>query len=261
MCLILFAHRAHPEYPLVLAANRDEYHDRPTAPAARWDDGNDIFGGRDLLAGGSWLAISERGRMAAVTNYRDGLGASGERSRGALVSDFVASAQPIDEHLAGLEATGSRFGGFNLLLFESDDMYYVSNRGRVDCVVPPGIHGLSNHLLNTYWPKVKAGTAKLESVLKEAPNSWIKNLLSVLSDSSTAADDDLPRTGVSREWEKQLSAAFIRSPRYGTRASTVLLLRRDRRLEFVERSFDSEGNPSAERHHHIDNFGASSRTM
>lgn len=261
MCLILFAYEAHADYPLVIAANRDEYYDRPSSPAQFWDDDSNLLGGRDLSAGGTWMAVSRRGRLAAVTNFRDGRYASASRSRGHLVSEFVAGNTQASDHVADLASSASHYGGFNLLLFDGFGMHYTSNRATVDPLVPPGVHGLSNHLLDTPWPKVNAGKTRLQDILRESPKNWTEAMFALLFDRSLAPDGGLPNTGVSIEWERSLSAAFIQSPSYGTRASTVLRWRRDGHVEFIERSFGPGGRLLEERAHVLDDVGSSARRM
>jgi uncharacterized protein with NRDE domain len=239
MCLILLANDAHPRYRLVVAANRDEFYARPTAPAAWWDDAGDVLGGRDLRGGGSWLGVTRAGRWAALTNYRD---RAGERkdapSRGELVGDFLRGADSPAEYLDRLRSRAARYNGFNLLVGDVDSVFWLSNRAadqrRGAQRVAPGVHGLSNHLLDTPWPKVVRGTSALRGLLGEAdlaPGA----LLDLLLDRTVAADHQLPDTGVGVELERALSTLFIATPGYGTRASTALLIDRDGRALFVER--------------------------
>src|SRR5258706_6908216 len=156
MCLILFAWQAHPDYPLVVAANRDEWRDRPTAPAAWWDDAPDILAGRDLEAGGTWLGVTRAGRFAAITNFRDPSDRkSTAPSRGQLVADFLRGDDAPRDYLAALAAKAARYNGFNLLLADDKSMCYFGSREGEIIDVAPGIHGLSNHLLDEPWPKVK----------------------------------------------------------------------------------------------------------
>lgn len=254
MCLILFALKAHADYPLVIAANRDEYHRRPTAPAAYWSDRPDVLGGRDLAAHGSWLALSRAGRLGAVTNFRDGRGATAARSRGHLVADFIGSQTPPDAHIAQLETVKDQYGGFNLLLYAGGEMHYASNRAPVPARVALGIHGLSNHLLDTPWPKVSKGKARLARILEGPPDTWRDALFDLLYDAAEAGDAALPHTGVAPAWERKLSAAFILTPDYGTRASTVVRLRRDGHVDFIERSFDADGRLTLEQVYAVDGF-------
>lgn len=254
MCLILFALGVSERYPLVLAANRDEYHDRPAAAAGYWPPENAVLGGRDLSAGGSWLAASRNGRLAAVTNHRNGTGRKGARSRGHLVSGFVEGNLEAAAHLDALAPVRSEYGGFNLLLWQRDGLRYTSNHGAGDQTVEPGVHGLSNDALDTPWPKVIVGTRRLTALLRRDTRDPADELLALLHDRAEAPDDALPNTGVTLEWERRLSAPFIVSEQYGTRATTVVLIDSEGRLTFVERSFDRQGEVSAEHRFLVNGF-------
>ena len=223
MCLISLAYRKHPHYELVLAANRDEFHARPTAAAAAWKESPEVFGGRDLSAGGGWLALSTRRRLAGVTNVRRMMTPDpAAPSRGALVADFVRGAMSASAFAAGLQAQAARYAGFNLLLWDGADLLYLSNEPSFAVqTLAPGIYGLSNASLDTPWPKLTA--------LRGAMQDWVaagtadpEPLRAALAQDQPAADPTLPDTGVGLEMERFLSPAFIRGPRYGTRASTVL---------------------------------------
>lgn len=236
MCLILLAWRAHPGYPLVVAANRDEFFARPTAPAAFWDDAPQILAGRDLEAGGTWLGVTRNGRFAALTNYRDPVrNKAGAPSRGELVSRFLAGEQSAPEYLRQLESMADRYSGFNLVFGDSGGLWCFSNCGEGERELPPGVYGLSNHLLDSPWPKVARGKSALAKALQALPDQ--APLFALLRDDRIAADDELPRTGVSLEWERLLSAAFVRSPTYGTRSSTVVQFDEAGRLRFTEQTF------------------------
>lgn len=254
MCLILFALGVSARHPLILAGNRDEYHNRPTAAADFWPPAGQVLGGRDLTAGGSWLAVSRLGRLAAVTNHRDGSGRQGARSRGHLVSTFVSQDNEPGVHLQSLAAEAAEYGGYNLLLWNRQGMRYGSNRGATDIAVEPGVHGLSNDVLDTPWPKVTRGKQRLQALLAEEPPDPAVALFDLLADRAEAPEHALPRTGVSLDWERRLSAAFITSAQYGTRASTVVLVNAQGDLDFHERSFDPEGRLSDERRFHLGGF-------
>lgn len=239
MCLVLFAAAAHPRHSLVLAANRDEFHARPAATAAWVEPG--LLAGRDLEAGGTWLALRRDGRFAVVTNVREpGRAVAGAPSRGALPFRVVKDRRPLAGTLAGLSADLAACNGCNLLAGSATELWSASNRGPGPQPVAPGVHGLSNHLLDTPWPKLVHGKARLAAWL-EGDGADPEPLFSLLGDRTLAADADLPRTGVPLDWERRLSAAFIVSPEYGTRCSTVLLLGRDGTARFIERSFDPDG--------------------
>lgn len=255
MCLILFAHDVHPRYALVLAANRDEFHDRPTAPAAMWADAPDVLGGRDLRMGGTWLGVTRSGRWAAVTNFRDPSEFERQaRSRGDLVRIFVTSRETPEEYLAQLRAAEDDFSGYNLLIGDGARVFWSSNRAphaRSESPLRAGIYGLSNHLLDTPWPKVTRGKAALSELLSKSEDFSPERLLDLLLDRTLAAEHELPSTGVSLELERALSASFIRAPGYGTRSSTALLIRRDGRIHFAERRFDEQGETAGESHYQL----------
>jgi uncharacterized protein with NRDE domain len=241
MCVIYFAHKAHPGRPLILAANRDEFYSRPTAPAQFWDDHPDIYAGRDLVAGGTWLGITLSGRVSAVTNYREPGASKGHRSRGELVAEFLKGDECAEDYLAGVDHRRSEYSGFNLLVGEFSrsrcDLFYLSNRSDAGLrKLEPGIYGLSNHLLDTPWPKVRSGLERFGSLVK-GPDFDSDQLFELLVDESLAEDDDLPDTGIGYEKEKALSSIFIRTPIYGTRSSTVVTLDDDFEGKLVERVF------------------------
>lgn len=259
MCLIVVAWQAHPEYPLVVAANRDEFFARPSAPAAFWDDAPQVFAGRDLQAGGSWLGITRpfpaaapdpadaagglRQGFAALTNFREGRQApAGAPSRGALVADYLRGCVQAGSAAAYLEALAPRaadYGGFNLFVGDGERLGYLSNRADGIRWLAPGIYGISNHLLDTPWPKLQAAKAAFAAALPVLPS--VDPFFGLLADDAIVPDEHLPETGVPRDWERILSAIFVRSPNYGTRASTLIAVRRDGSTRFVERSFGADG--------------------
>jgi uncharacterized protein with NRDE domain len=244
MCLILIANRADPRYPLMVAANRDEFFRRPTAAADYWLDAPNVLGGRDIEKGGTWLAIARDGRWAAVTNFRDGIkSAPGTRSRGELVANFLVESLPPEAYLSAVQPVADRYPGFNLLAGNQHGLHYLSNRQREPRMLGPGIYGLSNALLDTSWPKVDRGKIALRAALSESTgcDGLIETLLNALSDRTVSEDHELPNTGIAKDLEKRLSAAFIGIPGYGTRASTVLLIARDGEVHFRERSFGEHG--------------------
>jgi uncharacterized protein with NRDE domain len=245
MCLILFAWRAHPRYALVLAANRDEFHERPTASANFWPQQPALLAGRDLQAGGTWLGVTRAGRFAAVTNYREPLEPEMplECSRGELVTNFLAGEQAPLPHARALVASGAAYRGFNLLLGDRHQLAYVSNRHEGTVEIEPGSHGLSNHLLDTDWPKVHSGRARLERLL-EQDRIDAEDLLRLLTERSTLPGD-MPSDADDGAIRRHLmNHYFIVSPSYGTRSSTVLLVGHDGGIEFVERRFAPDGSAS-----------------
>ena len=239
MCLILVAWHAHPSFPLVVAANRDEFYARPTAPSARCPNSPQIIGGRDLEAGGTWLGVSEQGHFAAVTNVREPGIAKGRLSRGELTRNFLESRQSPDAYLATLDFAA--YSGFNLLISDGNSLYYASNRGPQAQRLAPGVYGLSNHLLDSPWPKLISARERFSLALDKLPAS--QHFFDILGDDEIVPDDQLPETGVPLEWERRLSAIFVRSQEYGTRASTLVTVNVEKSLFFEERNFGANGQP------------------
>lgn len=238
MCLIFISVQDHPRYKLVVAANRDEFYQRKTAPASYWQDHPEILGGRDLEARGTWMAMNKNGRIAMVTNYRDIRNIKPVApSRGALVTDFLLDGSSPEDYLGEVESKAQEYNGFNLVVGSGDGLWYSSNYQYGIHKLSPGLHGLSNHLLDTPWPKVERGLGKMKALLKE-PGLSTDPLFHVLFDDVIAADDALPDTGVGLERERMLSSMFIKSPGYGTRCSTVVLIDHNNHVQFSERVFD-----------------------
>ena len=245
MCLILFAWQSHPRYELVLAANRDEFHDRPAAPASFWKDEPSILAGRDLQAGGTWMGVSRQGRFAAITNYRERAQPApwGGLSRGFPVREYLGSDQSPERAAEHYSKAGCRYSGFNLLLGGPGSLWHVSNRGGEPAVVEPGIHGLSNHLMDTDWPKVESGRQQLQQALAdETPDP--DTLFSLMNDRSRIGGN-LPE-GVEPKLapEELMRHYFILSPVYGTRCSTVILVGHGGQIRFEERSYTPDGRLS-----------------
>jgi uncharacterized protein with NRDE domain len=248
MCLILLAWQVHPDYPLVLAANRDEFYARPTAPAQWWSGPPAILAGRDLEAGGTWLGVTRSGAFAALTNFRaPDQHRAGAPSRGQLVPQMLDETYGPAERLARLQAQAPRYNGFNLLWAEHGQLIAYESVPQRTRRLGAGIYGLSNHLLDTPWPKVEQAKSRLADALTALPEE--RALLGLLRDEAPAPDEQLPRTGVSLAWERLLSSAFIHAPDYGTRCSTILTLSRGGELNFRERSWDALGQPAGEVQH------------
>jgi uncharacterized protein with NRDE domain len=247
VCLALVALDAHPRTPLVIAANRDEFHARLAAAAHWWPDGT--LAGVDLEAGGTWFGVTRRGRWALVTNYREGLPRDPNApSRGGLVTRALAEPTAPLACAAAIATDGGRYHGYNLLLGEDADASYTSNRASGALSLGAGIHGLSNHLLDTPWPKVVRAKERFAACL--APDAVdVESLFALLADRTQAEPAALPATGIAPEWERLLSSAFIVDVRYGTRCSTVLAVAHDGTARFVERSFDPEGRLTGEARH------------
>ncbi|MCD6296455.1 MAG: NRDE family protein [Deltaproteobacteria bacterium] len=245
MCLILLAIQSHPAYKLVIAANRDEFYERPTAPAAFWDDEPGLLAGRDLRAGGTWLGITTKGRIAAITNYRDPSSIKSDApSRGSLVTGFLSGRQSPAEYLEGLKKKAHEYNGFNLIVGEKHELYWYSNREEGVQGLSTGIYGVSNRLLDTPWPKVTRGKKMLRALLSEEKNPAPDALFSMLEDRAIPDDKKLPDTGVGLEWERMLSPIFITSPDYGTRSSTLLFIDHYDTVTFIERTFNSSPDHS-----------------
>ncbi|MBS8262840.1 NRDE family protein [Mesobacillus boroniphilus] len=235
MCLILFAYKAHPKYKLIVAANRDEAYARETAPANFWEEAPELLAGRDLEKMGTWMGVTTSGKFAALTNYRDPSEQTIEkRTRGELVADFLKGTVNPQAYLMEMANRSQEYPGYNLLAGNLEELYYFSNRGGPMQKIEPGIYGVSNHLLNTAWPKVERGKEGLASIISEDHSDLVDRLFAHLENADPAPDHLLPSTGVSLEWERLLSPMFIKSEGYGTRSSTVILMN-DREIYFNER--------------------------
>jgi uncharacterized protein with NRDE domain len=251
MCLVTLAWNVCHRYPLVIAANRDEFHERPTLSAREWTDAPGVYGGRDLRAGGGWLAMSRSGRLAAVTNFREPVPASGLKSRGQLIRDFMLRDESAAATAALQRADSRDFGPYNLILWDGRELVHATNRPvPAWTALNSGLHGLSNGALDSDWPKVRRVVGSLQSWLVTLPDADhdpdTTPLFTALADTSTAADGELPNTGVGLESERRLSPPFICGEEYGTRASTVVLVRRDGHATLIERSFGPGGAPAGE---------------
>lgn len=240
MCLIVLAWRARADLPLVVAANRDEWRDRPAEPARWWPDHPDLLAGRDLKAGGTWMGVTRGGRFAAVTNFRDPSDKrSTARSRGGLVTEFLLGGEPAAGFLARLASRAREYNGFNLVLGDLRGLWYFSSREGVARAIEPGIHGLSNHVLDEPWPKVIRARAAMRQAIADRDPAL--RLFEMLSDTEGAPDAELPDTGVGIELERRLAAPLITGATYGTRASTVLKVHADGSAFLDERTRDGDG--------------------
>lgn len=237
MCLIFFSYEMHPGYRLIVAANRDEFYERPTAPLDFWKDAPHILAGRDLRGNGTWMGVTRTGRFAAITNFRDPASVRADApSRGLLITDFLNRDESPQSYLESVSRIGSRYNGFNLLAGDAASLFYYSNRGSGVQKVTPGIYGLSNHLLDTPWPKVKKGKDALTPLFSEK-EIRTNAVFCVLEDRTQPPDAELPDTGVGLEWERMLSPLFVSGQIYGTRSSSVLLAERDGEICVTERTF------------------------
>ena len=239
MCIILFSWQQHSDYPLVVTANRDEFHDRATEPAG-WR--GQVCCGLDGVAGGTWMGVTADGRFAALTNYREPHEPDAPRSRGLLPYFFLRGDDTPVRFLEEVDAEQHYYAGFNLLIGDRDQLWYFSNReSGPPRPVPPGVHGLSNGLLNEPWPKVEKGRARLADVIRDEPRH--QDLLAIVRDTRQPADHELPDTGVGLETERLVAPIFIRTPHYGTRASTSVLIPHQGEPDLREQLWDRHGNP------------------
>jgi len=255
VCLIIFAHKADSRFPLVLAANRDEFFTRPTQQAAFWETDNSssgILAGKDLLAGGTWLGLSDSGRFSAVTNIRDPSQAEqAPLSRGELPLKFLQGEISANDYAQALTERFSQYAGFNLLLSDGKDMFYVNNLENLVSKLEPGIYGLSNGLLNSDWPKVNRGRDGLRQLLDKEPSLSTDQLINMMDHRELSADEDLPSTGVSLEIERALSSTFIMNTNrgYGTLCSTAIIASENGEIRFCEQNYDADGKATA-RHYY-----------
>ena len=243
MCLILVVWRRHPQYACLIAANRDEFHSRAAEPAHWWHDRPQILAGRDLVAGGTWLGITRAGRFAALTNYRSPQHRRTDvPSRGSLVTDALESRGTALDDLSALQRVGPGYNGFNLIYSDGQSLAVHESVPQVGRVLAPGIYGLSNHVLDTPWPKVERAKERLHALLDRTIDP--STVLELLRDDRPARDEDLPGTGMSLEWERLLSSAFIRGSDYGTRCSTIIRIDQGGKVYFDEWTWDASGSES-----------------
>jgi uncharacterized protein with NRDE domain len=238
MCLIVFAWRPGHAQPLVVAANRDEFYARPSLPLAQWPEAPQVYAGRDLEAGGTWLGVGAAGRFAALTNIRNPQKPAARRSRGELVARFLCGEMPIEDYLADVVGRSAEYAGFNLLLGTANELWHYNALESAPTRLAAGVYGLSNARLDTPWPKVLKAKAALSEVLDDPQP---QALLALLNDPQIAPFAELPDTGVGLATESLLSSVFITSPSYGTRASTALIVHADGSRHIVERSFGPYG--------------------
>lgn len=240
MCLILFANNFHSKYKLILAANRDEFYDRPSTEANYWKDYPNLLAGKDLKANGTWLGITRQGKIAAVTNFRDFYSQKEKtefKSRGNLVTKYLTENFSPKEFSTYLSIHGIEYNGFNLIFGTPDELYHYSNISNTTTKVENGIHGLSNHLLDTAWPKVHSGKLRCRKILSTDEVS-IDEIFNLLSDDKQFDDELLPDTGVGLEYERVLSSIFIKSPIYGTRSSSLITVDQNNNVFFSEKTFN-----------------------
>lgn len=241
MCLVLFAYKSHQNYPLVLAANRDEFYNRSSIQAHFWEEHPAILAGKDVQSQGTWLGVTNSGKIGLITNYRHPrYFNSTAPSRGKIVLEYLASTISPDKYINKLRQYDRQFNGFNLLLGTTDEMFYYSSVTGESKKLKPGVYGLCNHLLDTPWPKVESGKDQLKSILNNH-NISIDSLKAILLDDSQASSDQLPETGVGLDFEKLLSSIFIKSEYYGTKSSTIVVLDNKRNVDFSELTYEKNG--------------------
>ena len=254
MCLILIASNIHPEYRLIIAANRDEFYHRPTAPISFWVDHPEILAGRDLQGTGTWLGVSRNGRIAAVTNYRNpSVDKPDALSRGILVSHFLMGSQSPEFYIDRISYAGDLYNGFNLIIGGVDGLWWFSNVNSASLKLDPGIHGICNHLLDTPWPKLEKAKAGLLDIINGSRKIDPETIFQLLADTAVPPDDRLPDTGVGLDWERILSSIFVNSDIYGTRSSSIILYNNSGLLTFLERTFKTPSpTPLPEETHQMD---------
>lgn len=237
MCLLVFSYKEHPVYDLVVAANRDESYERPTRPAQFWDDQPRILAGKDLKAGGTWMGISRDGTFSALTNFRDpAIQKENAPSRGHLALEYLMKREKPAEYLHKVDEKADQYSGFNLIVGDSNQMCYYSNQQKEIRLLEPGLYGLSNHLIDTPWPKILSAKKALSEAIQDKSISE-EDLFHLLKDEREALDENLPDTGIGRELEKKVSPVFIKGDYYGTRSSTILLINKMGEVTFEERRF------------------------
>lgn len=238
MCILFAAYDVHPDYRLIIAANRDEFYGRPTERAHFWDDEPTILAGRDLQKMGTWMGMTTRGRFAALTNYRDPVqDTRNKQSRGHIVRDFLTENSEPKDFLIDLQKQRTQYQGFNVLVADDQTLMYYSNVENKIKSLKPGLYGLSNHLLDTPWPKVEKGKAYMKHLLSTRKTIDKEDLFRILADEELVSKEQLPNTGVPIDLEEKLSAIFIQTPEYGTRCSTVITIDREGAVTFTERTF------------------------
>jgi uncharacterized protein with NRDE domain len=251
MCLAIIALNRHKDWPLIIIANRDELHSRPTLPARPWLDAKDILGGRDLNAGGTWLGMTASGKLALLTNYREpGHHDPLAPSRGLLTDHYLRGESFAEHYAQDLQERSQAYNGFNLLVGDAYGLWYCSNRGGVPVQrVTTGIVGISNASLNTPWPKLTrtqnaVSALLLQNLISAHPDPDL--FFNIMLDTRSASLHELPETGVGPEREKLLGSPFIKNDRYGTRCTTLIMQRADGMVRFQEKRFDSQGLVSGE---------------
>ncbi len=244
MCTVFLAFKTHPEYDIILIGNRDEFLDRPTLVAHLWEEKPEIFAGKDVKAGGTWMGVSRHGRFATLTNYRDPNDIRPEAlSRGGLVTHFLTGTESPDSYLETVNADAELYNGFNLIAGTSEKVVYYSNKEKQIQSLNPGVYGLSNCFLNTPWPKVSDSIPLFRDLIAQKGTFPLEEAFGLLQNPTLYPDERIPETGVPLEWERKLSSLFIQiPPRYGTRQSSVILIHKTGEIMMEERTwyFDNQ---------------------
>ena len=237
MCILFVAIKAHPEYPLIVCANRDEFHHRPTAPAYRWTTSPAIYAGQDKQAGGTWLGINEQGQFAGLTNIRGIEQQDGVRSRGELVVNSLTQHQFNSQWLIEHSVN---YNPFNLVFEQHNQLFCFNSKTLTTTELKSGFYAISNGALDDIWPKMAKGRQQLQNYIKQMKSPCINQLLGIMHDTSQPKDQDLPQTGISLEWERRLSSIFIQHEEYGTRSTSIVLKHRTGNVQFTEVRYDGK---------------------
>ena len=234
------AYKCHPDYKLVFAANRDEFYERPAAPAAFWKEEPSLLAGRDLKEGGTWCGITKTGRFAAITNYRDMKSIKKNAlSRGKIVTDFLTGTSSPELYGKALKDSADTYNGYSLIFGNKSGLFFFSNRKKELVEIKAGIHGLSNHLLNTPWYNVERSKTLFKKAVEKENGNLVEELFGLLSDDIPSTDDNLPNTGLDPKLERTISPIFTKTEVYGTRSSTVILVDNNDNVNFIEKSLDN----------------------
>lgn len=252
MCILFIAVEQHPDYPLIIAANRDEYFARPTDSSKYWTEHPSILAGKDLVAGGTWMGVTQNGFISSLTNIRNPLKLKEDvRSRGELVLNYLVNEPSSKEYLNVLEHSKDEYNGYNLLFGHWDNLYVYNNHDNQAHQLTPGFYGLSNANLNSPWPKINKGVKDLEDYCKNPGDLKDKVFFELMQNDTLAEDHLVQKTGAPEEWEKQLSSIFIRTPKYGTRASTLVLVDQSHKMHWHEKVYDQTGKCTQDIEHNI----------
>ncbi|MGB6136769.1 MAG: NRDE family protein [Shewanella sp.] len=237
MCILFVAIDAHPDYPLIVCANRDEFHHRATEPAYRWPTIPTIYAGQDKLAGGTWLGVNELGQFAGLTNIREIAQQDGVRSRGELVVNALCTTEITPQWLS---EHAINYNPFNLVFQQQQKLYCFNSKTLQTTLLSPGFHAVSNGALDDIWPKMAKGQQALQSYITQTDQPEVEALRTLMLDTSQPADVDLPQTGLSVEWERRLSSIFIQHEEYGTRSTSIVLKHRSGNMTFCETRYDGK---------------------